>query len=81
MTNLDPNSARIGVIDGKQYPMLDEVGTGKTFARLAAVLPSYTDPTSIASRNELLAFEPEFIESTGDTRGWYVPVDKLHKAA
>ncbi len=69
--DLDGNLLGFG--DAPIPTLLDE--TGKRFGRVAAQLPSLTDPVSVALKAEILKRNPIFFPSDdGKFRGYYVPV-------
>jgi hypothetical protein len=57
-------------------PVYTEVGTGKPWVRIAALIPTNFDPQSIARADAIKALKPVFVDGTqgdGTMRGWYVP--------
>jgi hypothetical protein len=54
-------------------PVYTEVGTGKAYVRVIAVLPSDQDAQSIAARDAIVALDPIFVDGNdGTMRGWYI---------
>lgn len=78
MLNFHEGDACLKTVNGTTYLVQTEVGTGKQFAKIAAVMPSLKDPVSIQKARELLALDPVFVECT--ERGWYVPIEELQTA-
>src|ERR1019366_477981 len=55
-------------------PVYTEVGTGKPWVRIAALIPTNLDAQSIAQADAIKALKPVFADgSDGTMRGWYVP--------
>jgi hypothetical protein len=56
------------------FAVYTEIGTGKAWVKIANILPSNSDPTSVAQREAIVALTPEFCDSdNGDARGYYIP--------
>jgi hypothetical protein len=80
LCDLDGNPLASGV--APVDTLLDD--TGKRWGRVAAQLPSLTDPVSQALKADILARNPVFFASDdGKFRGYYVPVNDFtyHEAA
>ena len=63
-------------------PVYTEVGTGKAYVRVAAIIPSNLDAQSIAAADAIKALDPVHVDgSDGTMRGWYIPAPDFSLAA
>lgn len=54
-------------------PVFDDAN-GKAWVRIVAVMPSNTDPASVALKDSYMRLNPVFVDGDDTAmRGWYVP--------